>query len=74
MALSTDDAARLAKLKAAYDALISGKQVVRVEFNGHVTHYGQGSVAALQAEVAGLEAKASCSGRVRGSLRFRVGR
>lgn len=72
MPLSTDDAARLAKLKVAYDALISGKQVVRVEFNGHVTHYGLGSVKALQAEIAGLEAQAGSSGRVRGALRFRI--
>lgn len=72
MALSTEDAARLAKLSAAYDALIAGQAVARVEFNGRVTAYTAGDTAALKAEVDALNsAAASTTGRRRGAVGFR---
>lgn len=74
MALSDADAARLASLKAAYDALISGVRVARVRTTaGREVEYGQGDVAALKREIDQLEALAtSTTGARRGALRFQV--
>jgi len=74
MALSADDAARLASLKAAYDKLIAGGQVQRVRnASGREVEYGRGDVEALKREIDQLEGlAASTSGARRGALRFQV--
>jgi hypothetical protein len=71
MALTADQAARLAKLQAAYDALITGQQVVRVEFNGRQTTFGPGDTTKLKAEIDELNAVAATrTGRRNGAVRF----
>ena len=76
MALSTEDAARLASLKAGYDALLLGQNVVRVQTHGgRLVERGQGDVAALKREIdqlEGLAASTSATPRTRGALRFVV--
>lgn len=72
MALTTDQVTRLAALQTAYDALISGKAVARVEFNGRLTAFGPGDVKTLKSEIDELTAAAaSPSGRRRGAIGFR---
>lgn len=74
MALSDADAARLVTLQAAYDALISGQALARVEWNGRVTSYNKGDTASLLATINALkaqEAASSASGRRAGAIRFR---
>jgi hypothetical protein len=72
MALTADEAARLATLRAAYDRVITGGQVVRVEFNGRLTAFGPGNAAALLAEIQKLEVnEASPTARRRGAIGFR---
>lgn len=70
MALTADQAMRLAKLQAAYDGLITGQNVVKVEFNGRLTSFGQGDTAKLKSEIDELNALAARSGRRNGAVRF----
>lgn len=73
MALSDDEAARLAKLKAAYDALIAGSKTQSFHLaNGLAVSYGPGDVTRLKAEIDALSDKASTGGRIRGAVRFQV--
>lgn len=74
MALTTDDVARLASLKAARDAILTGKKPNKVQSGGRLVEYGPGDVARLDGEIAGLESAAASGGSVRrrGALRFRV--
>ncbi len=73
MALTVDQALRLAKLQGAYDALISGQNIAEVDYNGRRTLFGKGDVAELKRQIDSLNAigAASC-GRQRGSIRFRL--
>ncbi|HYD26980.1 gpW family head-tail joining protein [Brevundimonas sp.] len=72
MALSTEDAARLASLKAARDRLISGSQVESVTAHGRRVDYGAADLNRLDAEICALEAEgASRTGRRRGAIGFR---
>ena len=74
MALSTQDAATLVSLQAAYDKLISGQAVAVVQENGSKTEWAKGDVAALKARIDSLNAAASPTGRARGAIGFRIGR
>lgn len=69
MALSAADAARLAALRAAYDQLISGKAVAKVQRDGRSIDYAQGDKERLRGEIDALEAAAA--GRRRGAITFR---
>lgn len=73
MALSTEDAARLASLKLARDRLISGGQVAKVTSGGRTVEYSQADMSRLDGEICALEASAATSGPVRrrGALGFR---
>lgn len=73
MALSADDAARLAKLQTAYDLLISGQQIAEVDYNGRRTVFNKGDVVELKKQIDGLNALARAgTGRQRGAIRFRL--
>lgn len=76
MALTSDEATRLANLQAAYDKLISGQQVVLAMtggLTGRRVQYGLGDIPTLKAEIEILIAKRdSRTGRTRGALRFRL--
>lgn len=73
MALSASDAARLATLQAALDALISGARVAKITVNGKTTEYSKGDVAELKSQIQILQAAAaSSSGRTRGAIGFRL--
>lgn len=69
MALSPAEAQRLADLRAAYDQLIAGKAVAKVQRDGRSIDFAQADVARLRAEIESLEAAAA--GRRRGPIRFR---
>jgi|WetSurMetagenome_2_1015567.scaffolds.fasta_scaffold434306_2 hypothetical protein len=70
MALTTDELARLAALRKAYDDLITGKKVTRVSIGGRLVEYGAGDMARIKQEVDSLSAKNM--GRTRGAVRFRI--
>lgn len=72
MALSTEDAAALASLRAAYRALIAGDKVAKVTAFGRQVEYAQADVGRLQAEIDRLEALQTSAGRRRGAITFRV--
>lgn len=73
MALTDAQAARLAKLQTAYDALIGGSKVQRISTpNGPSVEYGPGDTAKLKAEIDQLNAAASTSAYQRGAIRFTV--
>lgn len=72
MALSSGDQARLDSLRAARDLLISGKAVAEVQSGGRSKKFAQADMAELKDEIRGLEAAASSSGRLRGTLKFRM--
>lgn len=73
MALSTEDAARLASLKAAYDLLITGAHVALAMSGGRQVRYGVGDIPRLRAEIDRLEAlAANPTGRQRGAMKFRI--
>jgi hypothetical protein len=77
MALSDADAARLASLQGAYDKLISGQAVAKVQSaGGRMVEYGKADIATLRQEIDGLKAAAaapsSCPPRTRGSITFRI--
>ncbi len=77
MALTTDQASRLATLKAAYDSIIIGGNVVHVQsVGGRMVQYGPGNASLLKQEIDALEAIAclpsGASVRRRGALRFSV--
>ncbi len=73
MALSTEDAAELASLKAARTALLSGKLPSSVIYNGQRTDFAAIPEGRLEARIGALEAMdASSSSRRRGSVRFRL--
>lgn len=75
MALSPEDAARLARLRTARDELISGKAVSSVSAHGRRVDYGQADMGRLDAEIRDLEAQStSVSGRRRGAVGFRWSR
>ncbi len=77
MALTTEEAVRLAKLKAAYDKLIMGQAVQEVESDGERMRWMQPTetnIKRLERAIADLEAKAA-TGKVqrqRGAMRFSV--
>jgi len=73
MALSTEDAARLASMKAARDRLLKGEAVAEVSSGGRSKKYAQADLAGLEGQIDALEASA-VSGRPvrrRGSITFR---
>lgn len=75
MALSTEDAAWLAELKAFRKKLIKGESVASVSSGGRSISFSNTSatLAQVDAEIARLEAAdASCDGKVRtrGAIRF----
>lgn len=70
MSLSSSEKSRLAKLKGAYDALITGKKAVRVTIGSKSVEYGAGDTDQLKIEIDQMQARDS--GRIRGALRFRV--
>jgi hypothetical protein len=73
MALSAPDADRLAKLQAAYDALLTGAKETSVKFaDGRGVDYAAGDMTKLKSEIDQLNAKASPRGRSRGAIGFRV--
>lgn len=72
MALSPADQARLDRLKADYDKLVSGNRVSVTQSSGRRVEFGQADPARLKAEIDALEAKAAPGGRQRGALRFRL--
>ncbi len=73
MSLSTEDAADLVALKAAYRRLIRGEAGAKVNAFGRQVEYHQADLGRLKAEIDRLEAEAaSGSGRRRGALRFVV--
>lgn len=72
MALSPDDTARLASLKAQRDALIGGTKVTKVTHGPRSTELAAGDPDKLMAEIDRLEAlEATGSRRRRGALTFR---
>lgn len=76
MALSDEDAAELAGLKAARTKALKGEHVTRFVYNGQQTDYGDVPVERLEARIAALEAEAalpasSCRPK-RGAIRFRL--
>jgi len=72
MSLSSDEQARLDKLRTARDRLISGTNTVSVSTDYGSVTYGQGDLALLDREIQQLEAKASTTGVQRGAIRFRI--
>jgi hypothetical protein len=79
MALNSDQQARLASLRAAYDALISGKAVASTEYAGERTMYNRvdpASMARLKDQITSLETQAALPAsapRRRGrAIRFRL--
>jgi hypothetical protein len=73
MALTTEETARLATYRAAYDALLTGKAVAKVTnaSGGGSVEYAQADKSLLKAEIDKLEAaQATC--RRRGAIGFRV--
>jgi hypothetical protein len=74
MALSTEDTARLAALRTAYDQLLAGKMVAEIQRGDRTLKYAQADKAGLKAEIDRLEAEAAATGTVqrRGALRFRI--
>lgn len=77
MALSTAEATRLANLKAAYDALMTGQQVASVEYAGEHTTFNRvdpNSMARLKDTITELEVQSRLPtpGRRRAALRFRL--
>ena len=75
MALSTDDAAALASLRAAYRALIAGDKAAKVTAHGRTVEYAQADLTRLKAEIDALAAQDTStggSGRTRGALRILV--
>lgn len=72
MALSDADTARLASLRSAYDALISGAKVAKVNAFGRQVEYAQADMERLKAEIDQLVAADSTTGNRRGALRFRI--
>jgi hypothetical protein len=71
MALSSAEQARLDSLIAARDLLMSGRAVGKVQSGGRSKEFAQANMEDLKAEIRGLEARASTSGRQRGSITFR---
>ena len=72
MALSPEDVAALASLRAAYRALIAGDKAAKVTAFGRTVEYAQADVARLSAEIDRLAAMDAGDGRKRGALRFQV--
>ncbi len=76
MSLSTEDTARLLKLKAARDQLLTGRMVQEIEFDGVRHRYFQPTEAntrRLEVEIQKLEAQATSRPvRIRGALRFHL--
>lgn len=75
MALSTADATRLARLSAAYDDLLTGAAIVRVQqHGGRMVEYGPGDAVRLKQEIDALNAQAATTRpvRMRGAIGFRV--
>lgn len=75
MSLSDADAARLARLKASKDALISGKSTRKVQSGGRLLENFDADLRRLQGEIDALETE-SATGRPaarRGAIRFSVG-
>lgn len=71
MALTPDETARLAKLKAARDSLLTGTAVAEVEYDGVRTKFSQANAQLLISEIEKLEAKQnSARGRTRGAVSF----
>ncbi len=72
MALTAEQEVRRLALQTAYDAIIAGRGVQRIEYNGQVTHYAAGNIAALQSELALLNIDATTRpSRRRGAVGFR---
>ena len=72
MALTTEDAARLADLRAAYDKLIKGEKVASVTAFGRRKDYAQADLKRLKDEIDDLAAQAATTtGRRRGAIGFR---
>lgn len=71
MALSPTEQARLDSLRSARDLLISGRAVAEVQSGGRSKKFAQADMGELKDEIRGLEARASTSGRLRGTLKFR---
>lgn len=72
MALSTEDAATLAALKAARLRLMTGAAVEKVQSGGRLVEYTPANAGKLQSEIDALEAAAATSSgrlRRRGALR-----
>lgn len=75
MALSSEDVARLASLKAARDAIIKGDKPNKVQSGGRSVEYGPADLKTLRGEIEGLEAAAAAGEttvRRRTAYRFRV--
>ena len=74
MALSTEESARLTRLQAAYDQIISGANPTMIQEGASRTQFGEGDVTTLKAEIDALQAKAaSPTSSRRGAVSFRVG-
>lgn len=72
MALSSTDQARLDSLLAARDLLMSGRAVAEVQSGGRSKKFAAADMGELRDEIRGLQAKSSASGRLRGTLKFRM--
>lgn len=75
MALSDAEAARLAQLEAARDALISGRSVSKISAHGRSKDMAPADLSRLEGEIETLRmAQQSGNRRRRGALTFRFGR
>jgi hypothetical protein len=73
MALTTDQQAQLTAYQAAYAALISGKAVAAVDYNGERTQFVKADLNRLKVEIDALVALADTCPRPRGrAVRFRL--
>lgn len=71
MTLSPADALRLAQLRERKDAIVSGRAVSKVASGGRSKEFVNPNLDDLNDEIAILEARATGSRRVRGSITFR---
>lgn len=71
MALTTEESARLTRLREARDLLASGQAVEEVRSGGRAKRYQAGDLGSLDGQIAALEAKTTATGRLRGALTFR---
>lgn len=74
MALTTEESARLTRLREARDRLASGQAVEEVRSGGRAKRYQAGDLTTLEGQIAALEAKTTTTGRLRGAITFRFRR